>query len=85
MLSPQHNAGAGPGLIKVLGIVWFLALIVLLAIDVPFVVVAAVFAGGLWLAHKLRRWLLPAGFDSWKKWVEEAARRQQELQKRRGK
>jgi hypothetical protein len=85
VLAPQRSAGAGAGLIKVLAIVWFLALIVLLAVDVPFVIVAAVFAGGLWLAHKLRRWLLPPGFENWKQWVEDAARKQQELQKRRGK
>ncbi|MBT2324458.1 hypothetical protein J7E62_19110 [Variovorax paradoxus] len=78
------SGSAGAGMIKLLGIAWFLALIVLLAADVPFIVVAAVFAGGLWVAHKLRRWLLPPGVASWKQWAEEAARKQKEFQQRRG-
>jgi len=83
---PAAGAGTLPHhLFKALGITWFLALVVLLIVDVPFIIVAALFAAGLWLAHKLRRFALPPGMGNWKQWAEAAAKKQQELQQRRGK
>jgi hypothetical protein len=83
--APAAAAGAslGRNLLKGLGIAWLLILVVLLAAEAPLAIVAAVFAGGLWLAHKLRRFAWPPGVESWKQWVEEAAKKQQQLQQQR--
>ncbi|WP_076997282.1 hypothetical protein [Variovorax sp. KK3] len=61
-------------------LVWLLGLVVLVAVGVPLGIVFLVLGGGLWLAHKLRRVLLPPGMESWKQWLQEAAKRQQQLQ-----
>lgn len=78
-------AGTGPGrnLLKGLGIAWVLALMVLLAADAPFGIVLGLFAAGLWLAYKLKHLVFPPGVENWKQWLEEAAKRQQQLQQQR--
>ena len=77
------GAGLGRNLLKGLGIAWLLALLVLLAADASLVLVAALFAGGLWLAYKLKHLVLPPGVENWKQWLEEAAKKQQQLQQQR--
>ena len=83
----SRPAIAGTGLVrqllKGLAIVWVLVLLVLLAAEAPLFIVALVFAGGLWLAHKLRHLMLPPGVENWKQWLEEAAKKQQQLQQQR--
>ena len=77
------GAGLGRNLLKGLGIAWMLALLVLLAADASLVLVVALFAGGLWLAYKLKHLVFPPGVENWKQWLEEAAKRQQQLQQQR--
>ena len=77
------GAGLGRNLLKGLGIVWLLALLVLLAADASPVLAVALFAGGLWLAYKFKHLVLPPGVENWKQWLEEAAKRQQQLQQQR--
>ncbi len=80
------DASLGRSLTKALGIAWVLVLLVLLAADVPLGIVAVLFGVGLWLAHKLRRMVLPAGVTNWKQWAEAAAKKQREQQQQgRGK
>ncbi|OUM01043.1 hypothetical protein [Variovorax sp. JS1663] len=76
-------AGLGRNLIKGLALAWLLVLVVLLAAGAPLSIVILLFGGGLWLAHKLRRVLLPPGIENWKQWLEEAAKKQQQLQQQR--
>jgi len=74
------RAGLGRNLLKGLGIAWLLALLVLLAAKASPSIVIALFAGGLWLAYKLRHLVFPPGVESWKQWLQQAAERQQQLQ-----
>ena len=74
------RAGLGRNLLKGLGIAWLLALLVLLAAKASPSIVIALFAGGLWLAYKLRRLVFPPGVENWKQWLKQAAERQQQLQ-----
>jgi hypothetical protein len=77
------GTGAGRNLLKGLGIAWLLAIMVLLAADAPFGIVLGLFAAGLWLGYKLKHLVLPPGVENWKQWLEEAAKRQQQLQQQR--
>ncbi|VTU26075.1 hypothetical protein H6CHR_02522 [Variovorax sp. PBL-H6] len=79
--SPARDGGAAAhAMAKVLAIAWMAVLLVLLILKVPFGIVAAVFAFGLWLAHRLRRWALPPGVANWREWLEEEARKQKQRQ-----
>ncbi|GAA4334796.1 hypothetical protein GCM10023165_10860 [Variovorax defluvii] len=75
--------GLGRKLIQGLAVAWLLVLVVLVAAGAPPGLLVLVFVGGLWLAHKLRRLLLPPGMDNWKQWLDEAAKKQQQLQQQR--
>ncbi|KWT83644.1 MULTISPECIES: hypothetical protein [unclassified Variovorax] len=77
------GTGLGRNLFKALGFAWLLALMVLLAADAPFGIVLGLFAAGLWLGYKLKHHVLPPGVENWKQWLEEAAKRQQQLQQQR--
>jgi hypothetical protein len=81
--SAPANAGQmANGLLKGIVIAWIVAMAALLIAGLPFIVVLAVFVGGLWLANKFRRLAFPPGVENWKQWAEQAARKQRELQKR---
>lgn len=82
---PRGESG-GQGahnLAKALAVAWVFALLALLALKMSFSIVVLVLVGGLWLAHRLRRWALPPGMANWREWLAEEARKQQ--QKKRGK
>lgn len=81
--APAAGTGPGRNLFKALGFAWLLALMVLLAADAPFGIVLGLFAAGLWLGYKLKHLVLPAGVENLKQWLEEAAKRQQQLQQQR--
>ncbi|MET0541037.1 MAG: hypothetical protein ABWZ88_04720 [Variovorax sp.] len=63
---------------KGLAIAWLVLLIALMTMGAPLAVLTLVFVGGLWAAHSLRRQILPPGAGSWRAWLEQLARQQQE-------
>lgn len=70
--------GAAHHLAKALAIVWATALVLLVAFNAPFGFVVMLFAFGLWLGYRLRRWALPPGTANWRQWLEEEARKQRQ-------
>ncbi len=86
----QSNADPRPGaqapagtavafnLAKALAIAWIAALVLMLVFNAPFGLVVMLFALGLWAGHRLRRWALPPGAASWREWLQEEARKQQQ-------
>jgi predicted lipid-binding transport protein (Tim44 family) len=82
---PAAVSGLGRNLLKGAALAWLLALVILAAAGAPLGLLILVLATGLWLAHKLRRVLLPPGVESWRQWLEEAAKRQQQLQQQQRK
>jgi hypothetical protein len=63
---------------KGLAVAWLVLLLALMAMGAPLAVSTLVFVGGLWAALGLRNRFLPAGFGSWRQWLEHIARQQQE-------
>jgi hypothetical protein len=81
------NAGATPAaqaaLIARLGLGGALVLLVLWSLGVPLNVLGVILVVGLWLGFKLKRMKLPLlGPAKWQRVLEEAARKQKELQQR---
>ena len=77
---PRGGSGgqAAHNLAKALAIAWIFVLLALLTFKVSFSIVVLVLVAGLWLAHRLRRWALPPGMASWREWLAEEARKQQQ-------
>ena len=74
------GSGVAHTVAKVLAIAWVAVLLLLLILKVSFGIIAAVFAFGLWLGHRLRRWALPPGMANWREWLAEEARKQKQRQ-----
>jgi hypothetical protein len=88
--APGAARPASVDLIRGAVLVWVGLLVAMIVADLPFGLVLLVFGGGLWLAHRFRRRLLPPGIDTWRTWLEDMARQaaekqQQQQQRHKGK
>ena len=86
--APGAARPASVDLIRGAVLVWVGLLVAMIVADLPFGLVLLVFGGGLWLAHRFRRRLLPPGIDTWRTWLEDMARQaaeKQQQQRHKGK
>ena len=87
--APVRNDGAAPPLspatLKVLGVVSALVFFGLWSAGVPFFVLVVLFFLGVWAVQKLKGFKLAPGVAKWQRVLDEAARKQQELQRKQGK
>ena len=88
--SIANGTGSGPGgvrsapadLLRGTAVVWLIVLIALLVLDAPFGLFLFVAGGGIWIANKMRRHILPPGVTGWREWLEAIARNAAEKQSR---
>lgn len=66
---------------KVASAIGFLALLLMWQAGVPIAVLIALFAGGLWVAFKLRGLKLPQGAAQWQKMLQDVALKQQQARR----
>ncbi|MDM0119969.1 hypothetical protein [Variovorax arabinosiphilus] len=78
--APGAARPAAVDLIRGAVLVWVGLLVAMIVADLPFGLVLLVLGGGLWLAHRFRRRLLPPGIDTWRTWLEDMARQAAEKQ-----
>jgi hypothetical protein len=78
-------ASFDPLLLKVLGAVGALVFLVLWRVGVPFSALVLLLGVALWVGKKLKGVKLTPGIAKWQRVLEEAARKQRELQQKQGK
>lgn len=82
---PDAGASIDPGMLtKVLGAGWGLIILVALSLGAGWFVVAGMIAVGLWVGFQLQRARGAGGsIPPWRRWLDEAVRRQQALERKR--